>query len=115
MSTAQDILIRPIEPGDDIAELTKLLHRSYAILGARGWNYTAVDQTVAVTQDRLADGAGLVAVDRAGRIVGTITYWPPEKTFDSPWLRRPDVGLLGRFAVGPRWHKRGGGARLMAP
>lgn len=38
-------VIRPIEPGDSLEELTRLLHRAYAPLGKLGLNYTAVDQS----------------------------------------------------------------------
>jgi predicted N-acetyltransferase YhbS len=105
--------IRRIGPQDSIDEITELLHRAYAALGARGWNYTAVDQTAEVTRSRLAEGVGLVAVEPDGRIVGTITYWPPEKPWDSPWLQRVDVAFLGQFAVEPSRQGAGTGGRLM--
>jgi hypothetical protein len=37
--------IRTFAPNDSLIELTQLLHRAYANLGALGLNYTAVDQT----------------------------------------------------------------------
>ena len=58
-ATADTISIRPIEPGDDVAALTDMLHRAYAVLGAMGLNYTAVDQTCEVTRERLAGGIAL--------------------------------------------------------
>jgi hypothetical protein len=33
-----------VDPNDSFEELTGLLHRAYASLGAMGFNYTAVDQ-----------------------------------------------------------------------
>ena len=115
MSTIADTTsIRRIRAQDSIDEITELLHRAYAALGARGWNYTAVDQTAEVTRSRLAQGVGLVAVEPDGRIVGTIMYWPPEKLWDSPWLQRLDVAFLGQFAVEPSRQGAEIGARLMA-
>ena len=107
--------IRRLAADDSVEGLTKLLHRAYATLGARGWNYTAVDQTVEVTRKRLAEGTCLVAADRDGRIVGTIMYNPPQTSYDgSPWLCRSDVAHLGQFGVEPSLQKGGIGARLMA-
>jgi predicted N-acetyltransferase YhbS len=107
--------IRRLAADDSVENLTALLHRAYATLGARGWNYTAVDQTVEVTRERLAEGTCLVAADRDGRIVGTIMYNPPQTSYDgSPWLCRSDVAHLGQFGVEPSLQKGGIGARLMA-
>src|SRR5437868_1228691 len=63
--------IRPLAPNDCLTQLTALLHASYASLAAQGWNFTAVDQTVDVTRDRLAGAQGFVA-ELHGRLVGTI-------------------------------------------
>ena len=111
---ADAISIRPIGPDDSIEALTDLLHRAYAALGANGWNYTSVDQTVEMTRERLAEGTGLVAVDHNGRVVGTIVYNPPTHGFEgSPWLCRSDVAHLGQFGVEPALQRSGTGARLM--
>jgi len=48
-----DLRLRPLAPSDSIVELTLLLHRAYARLGAMGLNYTAVDQSPDVTARRL--------------------------------------------------------------
>jgi GNAT superfamily N-acetyltransferase len=116
VSTGADaISIRHLGADDSVEDLTAFLHRAYAALGAKGWNYTAVDQTVAVTRKRLAEGICLVAVDRDGRMVGTIMYNPPQTSYDgSPWLCRPDVAHLGQFGVEPSRQRGGIGARLMA-
>ena len=116
MPTNEDaIAIRPLGPHDSVEGLTELLHRAYAALGARGWNYTAVDQTIEVTGKRLAEGTCLVAVDRDDRIVGTIMYNPARISYDgSSWLRRADVAHLGQFGVEPSQQRGGIGARLMA-
>jgi predicted N-acetyltransferase YhbS len=112
---ADTISIRRFGPDDRVEDLTTLLHRAYAALGANGWNYTAVDQTVEVTRERIAEGTCLVAVDGDGRIVGTVTYDPPHVSYaGSPWLCRPDVAHLAQFAVAPSLQRSGIGARLMA-
>jgi GNAT superfamily N-acetyltransferase len=113
-TTADAIAIRPIGPDDSIEELTALLHRSYAVLGDMGLNYTAVDQSAEVTRKRLAHGIGLAAVDAQGRIVGTVLFHSPERSDGgSPWLARPEVAHFGQLAVEPALQRRGIGARLM--
>jgi GNAT superfamily N-acetyltransferase len=111
------ISIRPLAPDDDVEALTGMLHRAYAVLGAMGLNYTAVDQTPEVTRKRLGHGVGLAAVEPGGRIVGTLVYNPPagpdSPKWLTPWLRRPDVAHFGQFAVEPALQKRGIGGRLM--
>ena len=112
---ADTLSIRPLGPDDSVEDLTALLHRAYATLGAKGWNYTAVDQSVDVTRERITQGKCLVAVDGSGRILGTITYDPPEISYNgSPWLCRPDVAHLAQFGVEPSRQGGGIGARLMA-
>jgi predicted N-acetyltransferase YhbS len=114
-TNADAISIRPLGPDDSVEGLTELLHRAYAALGANGWNYTAVDQIVEVTHKRLAEGTCLVAVDRDGRMIGTIMYNPPHTSYQgSPWLCRSDVAHLGQFGVEPSLQRGGIGARLMA-
>jgi hypothetical protein len=49
------LIVRRFEPADAEA-LTRLLHRSYAELGAAGLNFTAVDQDPANTLSRAPAG-----------------------------------------------------------
>jgi len=111
-AAADTISIRPLGPDDSVEALTDLLHRAYAVLGALGLNYTAVDQTAEVTRKRLARGVGLAAVDADGRILGTLVLYPRGQG-GSPWLSRPDVAHFGQFGVEPKLQKRGIGNRLM--
>jgi len=112
-TSAGAIAIRPIGPDDDIEALTALLHRSYAVLGNMGLNYTAVDQSAETTRERLMHGTGFAAVDSHDRIVGTITFYPAGHTGGSPWLERPEVAHFGQLAVEPVLQRRGIGSRLM--
>ena len=68
-----NILIRELQDGDSIEELTSLLHRAYRRLLDMGLRYWATHQTVDDTRTRIAGGECLVAVLN-GRIVGTVTY-----------------------------------------
>lgn len=108
-----DISIRPLEPDDSIEELTALLHRSYAALGAMGLNYTAVDQSTDVTRSRIDEGICLVAVAADGRMCGTVLFHRLLKDGGTPWLARPEVAHLGQFGVEPDLQRLGLGARLM--
>lgn len=113
------VTIRPLAEPDSLDELTALLHRAYAPLGAAGLNFTAVDQSEQVTRERIAGGHCLVAVD-GDRIVGTATVrgmHDPNRDRHarvSPWFFRRDVAHLNQFAVDPAGQGRGVGARLMA-
>ena len=69
--------IRLFDPADAHA-LTQLLHGAYAELGARGLNFTAVDQDVETTLFRAAKGRCWVAVaPETGLMVGTLTISLP--------------------------------------
>lgn len=105
--------IRPLGPDDSVAELTALLHRAYAALGAMGLNYTAVDQSEEMTRKRIAGATCLVAAS-GGVLVGTIVFRPPAQTKGSPWLDRPEVASLAQFGVLPEQQRTGVGSRLMA-
>lgn len=94
------MVIRQLEAADSISELTRLLHAAYARLGAMGFNYTAVDQTEEVTQNRIARGLCLVAVND-GVIIGTIMFYAPGRSSGCPCYERPDVATIGQFGVSP--------------
>ena len=64
--------IRPLHPTDSLDALTALLHAAYASLAAQGWNFTAVDQSVATTRERLAGAQAFVARPDEWRHVFTI-------------------------------------------
>ncbi len=73
----QAISLRPLSDGDSLDELTAMLHRAFSRLGQMGLNCTCVDQSVAVTRERIEKGACYVAVCD-GRLVGTITLYGPD-------------------------------------
>ena len=105
-------VIRPIAESDSILELTQLLHRAYARLGAMGLNYTAVDQSPDVTARRLGSGTCLVATE-AGRLVGTILFHPTYASNDCDYFTRAGVGCIHQFAVEPGLQGGGLGRRLL--
>ncbi|MCE4557300.1 GNAT family N-acetyltransferase [Roseateles cellulosilyticus] len=99
--------IRPLAASDCLTELTALLHASYASLAAQGWNFTAVDQPVDVTRDRLAGAQGFVA-ERGGRLVGTIAVRGPKPAGEAyigdpspPLFTTPGTAILSQLAVHP--------------
>lgn len=111
--------IRPLDAGDSLQALTALLHHAYAALGAQGWNFTAVDQSVELTAKRVAGGGCLVAVAEDGSLVGTVTvrgpYRPEQEAWSlaTPWYLRDDTAILSQFAVEPGCQGQGLGERLM--
>lgn len=116
---SHDITLRPWSDDDSLEALTELLHRSYASLAAQGWNFTAVDQPVETTRERVSQGQAFVAVQN-GRFVGTVTVSPP-KPADGVYLRdavpelytRADTAILAQLAVHPDCRGAGVGERLL--
>lgn len=112
--------LRPFAPSDSIETLTALLHRAYAPLGAMGLNYTAVNQSSAVTAQRVAGGHCLVAADAAGAIVGTVVVQGPREAHTTPdaracaWYLRRDLAHLHQLGVEPAAQGRGIGNALIA-
>jgi ribosomal protein S18 acetylase RimI-like enzyme len=106
--------IRPIAPGDSIAELTQLLHRSYASLEAMGFRYLATHQSEAVTRERIENGTCFVGVAPDGGIVATVTVHGPEVKGGAGWYDRPGVASLSQLAVDPAHQRAGLGGRLVA-
>ncbi len=105
-------LIRPLAPGDSLPELTALLHRAYARLGALGLNYTAVDQTPEVTARRIAGGQCYVA-ELDGKLAGTVVVQPTYTDNDCAYFMRPGVAAVHQFAVEPGAQGQGIGRGLL--
>ncbi|CAM3899852.1 GNAT family N-acetyltransferase [Roseateles saccharophilus] len=113
------MMIRPLQPGDSFETLTALLHAAYASLAAQGWNFTAVDQSVDVTRERLAGAQGFVA-ELDGRIVGTVAVRGPKPAGEAyiadpppPLYTTPGTAILAQLAVHPDCRGLGLGERLM--
>ncbi len=112
MQAPDGVLFRLLAPGDSVELVTALLHEAYAPLGARGLNYTAVDQSVETTRERIAGHECHVA-ERAGSIVGTATLHTDSR--DRPECAcRPGMAYLSQFAVSPALQRSGLGSALLA-
>jgi GNAT superfamily N-acetyltransferase len=105
--------VRPLGPADSLVELTGLLHRAYARLGAMGLNYTAVDQSPRVTAERIAGGHCVVA-EWDGALAGTLVVQPTYAENECAYYTRPGVAVVHQFAVDPASQGRGIGRALMA-
>lgn len=108
----ETVQFRLFGPDDDVSQLTALLHKAFASLGAMGLRYTAVDQTDEVTRRRIAPGGCYVALLSAN-LVGTVNYKPAGSTRGSPWLNRHDIASLGQLAVDPAHQHLGLGGKLI--
>lgn len=106
------MVIRLWEEADSLEELTGLLHRAYARLGAMGLNYTAVDQPVEVTAQRISEGCCFVAtLDR--KVVGTIVVTPPDPNASCAYYAQAEVAGAQQFAVEPELQGQGIGRALL--
>jgi GNAT superfamily N-acetyltransferase len=105
-------IIRSLGPNDSLAELTQLLHRAYASLGAMGLNYTAVDQTPDVTAQRIAGGQCYV-VEVGGKLVGTIVAKPTYDKNVCEYFTRKGVATVHQFGVDPAMQGKGIGRMLL--
>lgn len=108
-----ELTCRALQPQDDIAALTALLHRAYKPLLDMGLRFWASHQSVDDTRQRIVGARCLVACQN-GAIVGTILYYTPAIAGGSPWYDKPSVARFGQFAVDPERQGCGVGARLLA-
>lgn len=113
MTADAAIRIRPFVDSDPVWHLTALLHRAYAELGAMGLHYTAVDQSESKTRERIGRGRCFVA-EFDGAIVGTILYYPPNRSTPVAYYSRQGVAVVGQFGVEPILQRKGIGSALFA-
>lgn len=100
--------LRPLNPADSLEEITTLLHRAYRALGQAGLNFTAVDQSVEHTAERL-DGALAWVAEEDSKLVGIAVAHLDQGT---PLYRIPATWILGPLAVEPGSQGRGIASRL---
>lgn len=100
--------IRDFDP-DDTPQLTGLLHRAYAELGAAGLNFTAVDQDDATTLRRASGGRSWIATDDDVIVAAMTISWPPEATLQAltPEASTHDRAWLNQLAVDPTRRRAG--------
>lgn len=104
--------IRLYRDGDDVTELTRLLHRAYRALAERGLRFLASHQDEEKTRQRISSGECYLAFEN-GLLVGTITLRSPKRARGSAWLDREDVASFGQFAVEPNRQRHGIGSCLV--
>lgn len=110
----EPVEIRRFDPArDSFDELTDMLHRAFARLGAMGLDCTCVDQSVSVTRSRAMRGDCHVAVSGAS-IVGTMTLEAPDRVSQCELYRRDDVASVRQIGIDPAWQKRGIGTLMLA-
>jgi len=97
------ILLRRLEDGDSLEQLTDMLHRAFSRIGAMGISCSCVSQPPEVTRQRISHGECFVALS-GDLIVGTITLYAPEAASDSKHYRNVRVGTLRQLAVDPLFH-----------
>lgn len=108
------VVFRRFDPArDSFDELTGMLHRAFARLGAMGLNCTCVDQPASVTKARATRGDCFVAVCD-GRLIGTMTLYAPDRDSQCELYQQEEVASVRQFGVDPAWQNRGIGRLLLA-
>lgn len=111
---ADRVVVRRFDPAvDSYAQLTPMLHRAFARLGAMGLNCTCVDQDEDVTRRRAEAGECYVAVC-GGRVIGTATLYGTDPSSACSLYRREGVASVRQVAVDPDCQSRGIGALLLS-
>lgn len=107
-----DYEIRLINPWDSLEELTRLLHRAYAVLADMGLRYFATYQSIEDTAERIRDAACWLVMQQ-NKIIATITinFHPTE--YDPDYYRDPKVAVMHQFAVEPELQSTGIGSTLL--
>ena len=106
-----NITIRDWREDDDVEMLTRMLHRAYAPLAASGLRYMATHQSADVTLRRLKRGRAFVA-EQEGKIIGTLTVYPPDPESTVSLYRGPLTHHIGQFGVDPDYKGGGIGRKL---
>ena len=112
MDSPGDILLRRLEDGDSIEDLTDMLHRAFSRIGAMGIPCICANQPAEVTRQRISRGDCFVALS-GDLIIGTMTLYPPDPASDSKYYRNDGVGSLRQFAVDPPFHDLGIGSAML--
>ncbi|WP_432059410.1 GNAT family N-acetyltransferase [Streptomyces sp. S1] len=112
LESRDPVVVRPFVEGDNVAQLTHLLHRAYSAHAAEGRSFFASYQSVEDTAYRLGRGECWLAL-RAGELVGTVTVAAP---YEAPerYPAAPGAGSFWQLAVDPSYREVGLGQRLLS-
>lgn len=105
------VVIRDLDPADDLTVITKIIHLAYAQRQSENLRYWATHQTVEDTALRFGWGHALVATIES-QIVGTVTIRPPQPESPVIAYRDPTTWVLYQFAVDPAHQGRCIGRKL---
>lgn len=108
-----DLIIIPKPDSISWEEITALLHLGYAERANEGLQFSAVDQPVEKTIERIGDGVCMVAL-MDGMLVGTESYKLIErkKLKWNRWYHDEKFYYLHSFTVHPDYKKKGIGLKL---
>lgn len=105
--------LRPFRPAD-AEPVTRLLHRGYAGLAARGLNFTAATQDADLTAWRAAAGVSWVLTEDDVPVATLTLTVPPSRPLRelTPEAAAPGRAWLNQMAVDPAHQGRGHARRL---
>lgn len=98
---------------DSIAELTRLLNKSYKMLADMGLNYVAATQDENITLKRIGGAYKCYIGIYNNKIAATISLYSPRYSDKSNWYSKDFVAKVGQFAVLPELQKFGIGSKMM--
>lgn len=101
-------------PHHEISSITALLHRAYAPLAEKGWNYSAATQHDNITLERLQRGDTVIAlIDGIIVATGTVYLTPLRKSRTAVYCQNGG-SHFSQFAVEPRLQGKGVGFELLS-
>lgn len=108
------LLVRPVQDGDSMEELTLLLHRAYKRLADDGFRFFATHQSVQDTADRIRDARCWIGI-HDNRPVATLSLYDSDHGSGTcAWYAKEGVWHFGQFAVDPALQGQGVGALLLS-
>lgn len=115
-AAAPSVVVRRLQPDDNISAITALLHRAYAKQVRMGLRPLAARQDDEVTRRRCASGECYLAFhpDRPVAPVGVIILNEREPDEGPGWFMRPGVASFSQLAVDPDAQGAGVGRLLLA-
>lgn len=108
-----DYAIRRLRSGDSLDDLTRLRHRAFGELAAKGIACQCAAQTAARTRERVRRGECFIAIS-GSEVIGTVTLEHADRGSEIPTYRDGGTASVHQLAVDPAQQGEGVGRALVA-